>query len=391
MAQRTTQERAAGSRPGLVERAQRLAERAQQTRVGRALARYSVARGGLLAGGIAYSALFSIFAGLTIAYSAFMAVLGADEGLRQTVLDAVDAALPGIVDTGTGNGGLVDPDDLIIETALNPASLIAVGVAFWTALTVMAGLRTSVRAMFGMVAPPEHFLIGRVRDLAGFLALVLGVLVTAGLGLAAGALGEWVLGVIGVEGVVAGALLRAVALAVALGVDWAVMVMILRVTAGAHPVRRDLFLGALLGAVASGALRQLGTTAVGAVDDPLLAPFAAIVTLLLWVNLLARVVLMVAAWTANPPAPDRPDAAEEVHLNEQPNFVTLSEPATLDWRFQPITGAITPDPTLNPAYEPAEQPEWDGLVGWFHRRRIARLERRLARALGKYDAGARRS
>jgi membrane protein len=33
-----------------------------------------------------------------------------------------------------------------------------------------------------------------------------------------------------------------------------------------------------------------------------LASFAAVVTLLVWINLIARIVLLAAAWTADPPA-----------------------------------------------------------------------------------------
>jgi membrane protein len=33
-----------------------------------------------------------------------------------------------------------------------------------------------------------------------------------------------------------------------------------------------------------------------------LASFAVIVTLLVWINLIARIVLLAAAWTADPPA-----------------------------------------------------------------------------------------
>ncbi|MHB1064353.1 MAG: YihY/virulence factor BrkB family protein [Georgenia sp.] len=380
----------AGRATGLLARVRALVARVQRTRVGRALARYGVARGGLLAGGIAYSALFSIAAALTIAYTAFMAVLGGHAALRQTVLDAVDAALPGIIDDGSG--GLLKPDALLLDTALNPGSVLAGAILLWTALSVMAGLKNSIRAMFGIVAPPENPLTGRARDLAGFLALALGVLASAVLGLVGGTLAEQALAFLGVEGAVAGWFVRALGLGTALAVDWAVLVMLFRVTAGARPLRKDLFLGALLGAVASGVLRQLGTSAVGAVDNPLLASFAAIATLLLWVNLLARVVLMVAAWTANPPAPARPGAAEEVHLGERPNFVTMSDPATLEWRYQPITGAISPDETLNPHYEPEPAPPvWGGLRGRYHRRRIARLERRLDRARERYAAGARRT
>jgi len=58
----------------------------QQTRPARANARFGAAGGGVLTGGIACSALFSVFAGLTIGYTFFMAVLGGNAALRQDLL-----------------------------------------------------------------------------------------------------------------------------------------------------------------------------------------------------------------------------------------------------------------------------------------------------------------
>lgn len=373
---------------GVVARAKALLDRWKQTRVARALARYSIARGGLLAGGISYSALFSISAALTITWTIFMTVLGGNAELRGTVIDGINQALPGIIDDGSGTG-IVTPDQLVLDTAITPTSVVAAAVLLWTALSVMTALKKSIRAMFGIVAPPEQIVVAKLRDLLGFVALALGVLLTAALGLLAGALAETVLGAIGVEGAVTGWLLRGLSFLVALAVDWAVFVMLFRVTAGVRPERRDLVLGALLGAVATGVLRQLGTALVRSVDDPLLASFAAIATLLLWVNLVARVALVVAAVTANPPAPERAGSPEEMHLDHRPNYVTVSDPETLDWEHQPVTGTIVPDPTLAPDYEPDPEPRRGGLVGWWQRRRIARLEEKLAGARADYAAGAR--
>ncbi|MFD1504382.1 YihY/virulence factor BrkB family protein [Georgenia yuyongxinii] len=370
-------------------RVKRAVARVRESRAGRTLARYGIARGRWLAGGIAYSALFSIFAALAISFTLFTAALGRNEELRQTVIGSLNDALPGIIDDGSG--GLLKPDDLVVKAALNPASILAGVVLLWTALSVMAAMKSSIRAMFGIVAPPENAVAAKARDLAGFLALTLGVLVTAVLSLVAGTLGTVVLDALGVRGTVAGFLLRALGLAVALLVDWAVFLMLFRVAAGVRPLRRDLLVGTLLGAVAAGVLRLLGTTVVGAVDDPLLASFAAIVTLLLWVNLLARVTLIVASWTANPPAPAKPETAEEVHLDDRPNYVTESAPATLEWDHQPVTGTVLPDETLRPGYEPEQEPRWPGLTGRFHRWRVARLDRRAAEARERYRRGAQRA
>ena len=314
----------------------------QHSRVGRGLARYGTARGGLLAGGITYSALFSVFAALAIGYTAFMAVLGNNDDLRQAVLDSVDDALPGIIDTGD-NGGMINPDDLVQDTALNLTSLIAVAVLLWTAISVMGALKRSIRAMFGILVPKANPVIARLRDLAGFLIMALAVVLTAALVIAAGTAGQWVLDLIGVEGGFASFALRALGFLAAFVVDACVFILLFRVLAGVRAPRRDLFTAAAVGAVAAGLLRFFGTSLVGSADDPLLAASAALITLLLWINLLARVTLMLAAWTANPPAPPKPKDPAATNFDQTPNYVTLSAPHTLQWDYEALTGTVQAD------------------------------------------------
>ncbi|MFC4554293.1 YihY/virulence factor BrkB family protein [Georgenia faecalis] len=335
-------ERAAGAGTGLAARVRAGAEAVQHSRVGRAVARYFNGRGGLLAGGVTYSALFSISAALTIGYTAFVTVLGDDATLRRSVLDALNDALPGVVSVG-GRRGLIDPDSLILSTALGPASIAAAAVLVWTAISMMNALRRSIQTMFGIVSPLENMVRSRLRDLGAFVLLALAVLVTAVLGIGAGAAGGWVVDLLGIQGTLAAVLLRVAGIGVVLVVDCSVFVMLFRVLAGVRAPRRDLLVGALVGGVAASALRQLGTSVVvGRADDPILASFAALATLLLWVNLLARITLFIAAWTANPPAPPRPKDPEATHFGERPNYVTVSVPATLEWDYDATTGTVQP-------------------------------------------------
>ena len=118
---------------------------------------------------------------------------------------------------------------------------------------------------------------------------------------------QWVLRELGWGGAstvavgVAGAL-------VAFVVDAAVFVLVVRVLADEHPPRRDLLRGAAIAAAGIGVVRILGTSVVAgsATKNPVLASFAVVVTLLVWVNLIARIVLLAAAWTANPPPQPSP-------------------------------------------------------------------------------------
>jgi membrane protein len=88
-------------------------------------------------------------------------------------------------------------------------------------------------------------------------------------------------------------------------------VLVVRVRAGQTPPRKDLLSGAAIAGVGLGVLRLVGTTVVsGSVhSNPALVPFAVIVVLLAWVNLMARILLTAAAWTADPPTPTPGDQA----------------------------------------------------------------------------------
>lgn len=363
-------------------------------RIVRAGQRYGAAKGALLSGGIAYSGIFSIFAALTIAWTVFMASLGKNDELRQTVLDGINDAMPGLLKTGEGSSGIIEPEQLILDTALNPASIIAVGVLLWTALSVMNALKISIRAMFGISKLPETFVMNKARDLLGFLALAVGVLLSSVLTTAAGTLGNTVLDWIGIEGAFAGWMLRIASLALAFGIDWLVIISLFRFTAGVRPLKKDLLMGTALGAVGTSLVRFLGTSVIGSVDDnPILASFAALATLLLWVNFVARIVLLAAAFTANPEPPHKVTVEEAIHANHTPNYVTLSVPETTNWRHEPFTGVIVPDYTLDPEFEEPEPdplPEWKGAAGKFNRMRAERLEKKAAEARARYRRGQQR-
>ena len=307
----------------LAERVKALLGRCRRTRAGRALARYSDGRGPLLAGGIAYTGLFSVFAALTIGVSLLMVAIGRRPAMRRATLDAVDSMLPGMIDDGTGTG-LVSIDQLTLDSAVNPGSVLATGVLLYSALSLMGALASGIRAMFGLAtAHPGGPLRAQVRNLLGFAVVTVSVLVTAAASIpttalaGAGSLPDWLTG--------PGA--RLIALFVSFLIDAGVLALLIRVC-GVRAPRGDLLQGAGLGALGFGILRQTGTGAVGAAarGNPMLAPFTAMIVLILWLHLACRVVLYACAWTANPPLPRpaaRPDGAGADH---RPNYASLSAP-----------------------------------------------------------------
>jgi len=284
---------------GLVARVKALLAWWAGTRVGRANTRFGAAGGGLLTGGIAYSALFSVFAGLTLGYATFMAVLGGHEGLRTAVLDALASTLPGLIDTGDGQG-LLNPNDLRLGVGLSVAGAVALVMLVLSAVSAVGALRTALRAMFQDRSPSNPF-TGRLRELAGFAGFAGAVLVSAIAGVALTSAADWALGLLGWRDV-SGLVVRVLGIAVTFVIDAGVFMLLIRMLAGQHPPRRDLLGGAALAALGLGVVRVLGTSVVaGSVRaNPVLASFAVVVVLLAWINLVARIVLLAAAWTSDP-------------------------------------------------------------------------------------------
>ncbi|MCG7286429.1 YihY/virulence factor BrkB family protein [Cellulomonas sp. ACRRI] len=305
-----------GGFPGLVARAKAVLAWWQRTRAARANARFGEAGGGVLTGGIAYATIFSVFAGLTIGYTVFMAVLGNNDALRQTVLDTIDANLPGLVMTSSDDEtGVIDPDSLQLSTGVGVAGLVAFVVLLVSAISAMAALRTAVRAMFAAESAGGNVVTSKLRELGGFAGIGLAILVSALLSIATTTAADWALTALGLDGSTVGSLvLRAAGILVAFVVDAGTFVLIVVVLAGQRPAWPDLRQGMLVAAVGLGVVRVLGTSVVaGSADrNAILASFAVIVTLLIWINLIARIVLLAAAWTADPPPAASDEDAEAV-------------------------------------------------------------------------------
>ena len=162
----------------MIDRVKKLLEAGRRTRIGRALIRYGTARGALMAGGIAYTGMFSVFAVLVIGVSMLMAMLGRYPSIRAAVVDSINSLLPGVIDTGNGQG-LVSVEQLTLPSALNLGSVLAAGAFIYSVISLMGTLKIALRAMFGLVNPVMRPVVGQLANLGGFLVIVAGVLVTA--------------------------------------------------------------------------------------------------------------------------------------------------------------------------------------------------------------------
>ena len=150
-------------------------------------------------------------------------------------------------------------------------------------------------------------MLGKARDLGGFVGMSFAVLLSAMLTTGVGTVASWILDALGWSGLTT-VVLRVVGILVAFVIDAALFVLVVKVLAAEHPSWRDVLRGAAIAAAGLGIVRTLGTTVVaGSVStNPLFASVTVLVTLLVWVNLIARIMLLAAAWTADPPYVEPP-------------------------------------------------------------------------------------
>jgi membrane protein len=256
--------------------------------------------GPLLAAGMAYQAIFALFAGLWLGFSIAGFVIKGNVALRTALFESLNRTIPGLVSTG-GTSGAIDPDKLLDATALGTSSILSIIGLLLTAVGFLGTLRTAVRIMFAVPPPAENPVLLKLKDLGLAVAFGAVVLLTAVISLVSTALLDLVLRLLGIAkddwlaavapGVV-GALLILV-------IDTLLVAAAFRVLSGLRIPRRRLWAGALLAGVALAALQTLGTSLLGgARSNPLLAGFAVLVGLLIYFNLIASVILLAASWIA---------------------------------------------------------------------------------------------
>ncbi|HET9657350.1 MAG TPA: YihY/virulence factor BrkB family protein, partial [Kineosporiaceae bacterium] len=287
-------------------------ERLQGTKAWRAWSRVGDARGGILAGGIAYFAFFSVVPALTVGFTIFGYVLGANTGLQQEVAQKVNGAL-GFELIGLRPGqGVVQLADLVQQEVLTLAGVFGLAALLYAGLGWLEGTREGIRAVFGL-GPMANPWLAKVRDVAALLLLGLVMLASVVAGFVVAAAAGAVSGWLGWSGTVQHELVVTAASTLLLAaVDASVFLLFLTVLADVGVPVADLPGGAVLGGIGMQALKYAGGLLVHRISrNPVLASSVVLVGLLVWMNLAARLTLLVAGWSAT-------TAADRGHLDAAP-------------------------------------------------------------------------
>lgn len=263
----------------------------------RAWKRYMDARGSLLAGGVGYFAFFSVFPALLLAFTIFGFVLRDQPQLLADTRNAVEDILPGFVRTPENPDGIISIEPprsrtLTIGSIVSVLGLVLAGTGWLDAL------RNGIRAVFGAPGDPGNLVVKKLKDL-GVLA-VLGVMIvaSAAVGGVAGKAAGWLAELVGLDG--RGWVLTVVSLIVGALLDAGIVLVMLRLLSGVDVPWRGLRNAAVFGGITLTLLKKFGTLLISStVHNPLFASFAVVVGLLVWLNLMSRVLLISAAWAAN--------------------------------------------------------------------------------------------
>lgn len=257
------------------------------------------ARGGVLAGGIAYFGFFSLVPALIVGFTAFGVLLGGDASLQRQVAQRVNDSV-GFVLIGTDPGtGVVQLSELVQGEVLTLAGAFGLIVLVFAGLGWVQATRQGIRAVFG-VPPMTNPVLARLRDAATLGLLGVAVLVSLGAGLAVGTATGALTRLLGWSGtpLAEGAVWLAGSL-VLLAVDTLIFLLFFTVLSDLPVPVADLRSGAYLAGAGMQVLKLSGGLLVHRVShDPLLASSVVIVGFLVWMNLAARLTLLGAAWAA---------------------------------------------------------------------------------------------
>lgn len=281
-------------------------DRLRRTTAWRTWQRYGDARGNLLAGGVAYFAFFSIFPAVALAFTAFGLVLRGRPELLDRVRTALEEALPGFV--RDGDRGLI-PLEIPTGTTLSVTAVLGLLGLLWAGLGWLGALRDGIRIIFGLTGGPGNVVTDKLRDLGVLVALGVAILVSGTVTGVAGAAAAEVAAVGGATG--QRWLVQGVTLLIGLVLDSGIVLIMLRLLSGIPVPRVGLRRAAIAGGVGLTVLKTAGTSALGAMDNPLFASIALVVGLLAWLNLMSRVVLLSAAYAATHTDLTRPDPQGE--------------------------------------------------------------------------------
>jgi membrane protein len=256
--------------------------------------RLRVTNGNLYAAAITYFSFLALFPLLLLAVSILGFVLHGHPDTLQSLFNKITANVPGQVGTT-----LKDSIKTAIDARTSVGIVGIVGVAL-TGLGWIGNLRSSIDAIWKIAPRKQNPIKQRLYNLGVLAALGAALLVSLGITAAWAAFSHEILSSLGLGNVPGmGTLLGVIGIAVALAADAVMFFFVLTRLPEAEVHVRVGIRGASLAAVGFEILKIVGTYTVAASAQSATAgPFAGLLAVLVWIQLVTRWLLFCVAWTA---------------------------------------------------------------------------------------------
>lgn len=296
----------------------------------RAYERYVDCRGDQLAGSVTYFVFLSFFPIIALAFAAVGYLAEFNLEFRQQLEQAIDELLPGFATRL--------PIEEVAQARTGAGVLGLLGLLY-TGLGSLSALREALHVVWlKSVTDRPNFLVARLTDTVLMIGLGAALLASVSVTSVAQAATDWLLALVGLEGALAATATRLLGLAVSLTFTTGVFLVLFRALSGTRRPARLVLRGAFVAAVGFEILKTVGALLIrGTLDNPVYASFAVLVGLMVWINLVARFLLLTAAWTATTawlpvspaagvvrPAEPEPDTASAAPAEASPAAPALS-------------------------------------------------------------------
>jgi membrane protein len=264
--------------------------------------------GSQYAAAITYFSFLALFPLLLLAVSVLGYVLYANPDLLQRLLDKVSENVPGAF------GQTLSRSIRDAISARASVGIIGLVGVLLTGLGWIGNLRTAIDAVWGKPPAQRNFFVSKLANLVVLAGLGLGVVVSLTLTVAGTALTDQILRALSLDGLPGvHVLLKVFGIVLAVIGDALIFWWVL-VRLPAVPVPRGIAVRAsVAAAVGFEVLKVVGTyTIAHTANSPTAGPFAGILAVLIWIQLVARFMLLCCAWAAvltaeaTPPPPGMP-------------------------------------------------------------------------------------
>jgi membrane protein len=301
---------------------------------------YGSVKAGQQAGAVTYFAFLSFFPILALAFFLVGWIAKVYPDANENLTDALNGVMPGLVGT---NDGQIQIDD--VQKAAATLGIVGALVLLYSGLGWLAAMRDALVVVFEVPAKEQpNFVFGKLRDLLTLVLIGVILLVSVAVAGFVGGFSKDVLDWVNL-GEQLSWLVTLLTVVLGLGANMLLFFAMFVLLAEPRTPRRSLWSGALLGAIAFEALKQLSTVLFKSTQgNPAFQAFGIALIVLVWINYFSRVVLYSAAWAHTSRAARAARPVIEPQLVAGPPSPPLRAqhpPVEYPWAASYAAGAVT--------------------------------------------------